>query len=1615
MKHLNKKFTYAGSKKGGGKPPPPKPPVLTPPRVGSYKLGASYQFSEAVDLICQGPIDGLCNRFGSRLDNSQLLQGIYLNGVPIEQSVSSEKIRVGESSFEGHDVETDIIARLKEIAKITSLSYENPRRQQAFETTMSVVKNRYGKYNNILEYETYYFNLNLLSVSGLSFSNSKPMSYWVRANLVNYHKGKQEKTKSLGIKKYGDQRWTKSSSQGGRYEWPLTQGQKFYNESCPYRALIDGSIKNPTLIMEYSPSWSHIEDEIFRTWKSFFSHGVCSPYSYGNTTCVQPYTQGGKEIQRNSVARTGLSDLININANKRGNTYEWEYLKKKLEAYGFKLSSGNFNSASFITQVKNKFGRASDFEIQNSNATSQQELAKPYIAFKYDSSYVLDGYTSANEYEFTNELDGTPLTNELDFILEEYSGNYDWYSRDKNSINMLIPVLDSQTGKWNGKIKGFYLNFINTEVKSKVGELTKASVNSSTKVVAEGQLKCFAMLNSEIEFYNKVTGLGVFKMPKITGGGSTKYNFLNVLAEYRDGSGPNQQTPLSFFKNIYLDRDIQKRLLGPFNVDLNRRMQSLWNFDADGNKTDKDGNPRQRSLIVSEQNSRSNSDGRKGIPEPNTIPKMAINLETGENEWLLAVEEGSSDKRPSSPQHLGFRSFNFSDWNSFKQDYNEKAQPVTHVIYNPNVESCYITLNIEGLWDTIHVDEKSWDKSKIVGSKMPTIVNFRVEVGYIAPQNSSAKGQFVKSYDRFFRVLSLIEGGAAVDIGNPDNINNKSQLSYVKQLYNDKNGNESEFSGSVIESFELPDPQVSQKYGFEQIFRERYIKVTKLSTESNSTLIQKTANLAKVTEIVPRTLNYPFSALVGTKLDSRTFGEIPSRSYDVRMKKVKIPSNYTPLNPGGTDKRYWLSAEDLENAGKSDQTRVYDGDWDGTFKLGWTDNPAWILYDLLTDYQIGLGDLIEQNQINKWQLYKIGRFCDAVDVNGYFEGVSDNIVQVNAAKGGRQPRYTCNTLFQRDIKVFDALNLVASNFKGLFYFTDSVVSFSDDRIKEPVMVFNNTNVVEGVFNYSALLKDEQYNALEVGYNDAEDDYQPKVEYLENEQDIRERGIIKTKIDAFGVTSRAQARRFGSHLLYKATQENENVSFSTGLEGILVRPGDLIIIEDELKTLTSNFGRVLGVNQENNSIRISDFYDDDNFEGYLTVYIPTGTQQIEDIEEILLQDRSRHDFFTLFNTPSAFEGKRLDGYYEFDSYQEGFRDKKLEGLNTKVLRDEYPFYTGEENGTKHFLWYSTQYTGWVFSTGEAFTHSTTYDKYISATSGETNGEWADDFADYDNSDLNYNWYRFTTVGDGRNTAESFNLSDKWLDLRETQGAIVDDDIKINETKQIKDIKIASGVAANEDSIGYTLYVDQNDESSIFTPLIPKGSIYRFKRKDTSDRVYKVTTINEEDSHSYEVIASQYKSGKYREIEETNFSDQSVYVNPYSEDYQVDQSKYFTLNTPDRVTWTARNISVLGGNTTVTIEGTWRNVKNATGYRLGIRPAFELDYTYYDTQETSFDFEEITANGQYRLSLQALGAEFDNNDYYTHYLDSPIYYTNLNIDSLQEDTVIEGAVLDGIIIN
>jgi hypothetical protein len=388
----------------------------------------------------------------------------------------------------------------------------------------------------------------------------------------------------------------------------------------------------------------------------------------------------------------------------------------------------------------------------------------------------------------------------------------------------------------------------------------------------------------------------------------------------------------------------------------------------------------------------------------------------------------------------------------------------------------------------------------------------------------------------------------------------------------------------------------------------RYVKITKLSYETLSPLISKRISVGTVTEIIPQTFSYPFSAIVGTKIDARSFAQMPSRSFHCKLKKVLVPSNYYPNNPKDeSDIRYDVTQVGLH--------KIYDGDWDGTFKLMWTDNPAWILMDMLVNKRYGLGNHIAPEQIDIWELYQVARWCDGVNDDGYYYGVPDSY-------GGVEPRHTFNALIGDKFNVFDMINQIASVFRGHVYYMNSLITFDDDRPKPPIGEFANADVKDGLFNYTNMKKDDEFTVVEVAFVDAKNDYRSSIEYVENADAIRKRGILKKQMNAFGVTSRGQARRIGKHFLHQSSKENLNVSFTTDMKALLYKPGDLITIHDELLNSHKNFGSVKAIEEVPNSGDLfkvvidqalnSGVYND----GIITLYSAMTKPKYSDMQEYL---------------------------------------------------------------------------------------------------------------------------------------------------------------------------------------------------------------------------------------------------------------------------------------------------------------------------------------------------------------------------------------------------------------
>lgn len=316
------------------------------------------------------------------------------------------------------------------------------------------------------------------------------------------------------------------------------------------------------------------------------------------------------------------------------------------------------------------------------------------------------------------------------------------------------------------------------------------------------------------------------------------------------------------------------------------------------------------------------------------------------------------------------------------------------------------------------------------------------------------------------------------------------------------------------------------------------VKIERKTEDSKSQRLQNNTVWSSYTEIIDTEFTYPNTALIGVKFDSEYFSNIPARTYDLLGLRVKVPSNYDT------------------------RTRKYTGMWDGTFKTDWTDNPAWILYDVVTSKRYGLGNRLGDFGADKWALYQVSQYCDQLVPDGF---------------GGQEPRFTCNAWLTEQRSAYDVINDICSIFRAMPVWNGQQLTVVMDRPLDPVWTYTNANVEKGEFNYTFSAKKVRHNAIQVEYADKDNGYEKAIEYVSDDESIRRNGLNVKKITAFGCTSRGQAHRTGLWLLQTEKLETKTVTFTVGTEGLMHVPGDIIKVADTYYAGTNVGGRVLSVN------------------------------------------------------------------------------------------------------------------------------------------------------------------------------------------------------------------------------------------------------------------------------------------------------------------------------------------------------------------------------------------------------------------------------------------------------
>lgn len=504
----------------------------------------------------------------------------------------------------------------------------------------------------------------------------------------------------------------------------------------------------------------------------------------------------------------------------------------------------------------------------------------------------------------------------------------------------------------------------------------------------------------------------------------------------------------------------------------------------------------------------------------------------------------------------GYFNFQFAD---YKYTYGEKTND--HTIYNPylnlyedrrdyfgrQVDRNKIPLQTsitKSIGDTLYGFYLISGNNQVISPKTYYIyntdissirINFKINSLFEQILTGTNAGDVEKQLQTFRIIISrLLKNGETVLLDT------SKYSPYTKDYYSrDEFGAQGKISNSpVIVPYEITLRPYAENSPWFELFPNQIgwaIDVVKMSREGVGGGLSTSTTVDSITEVYSDRFVYPDAALVFSKFDARYFNQIPTRTYKVRLLKVKIPVNYDPI------------------------TRNYNGSWNGKFKVAWTDNPAWCFYDLITNNRFGLGKYIDSSLTDKWTLYEIAQYCD--------ELVSDGT-------GGLEPRFRCNVYIANKEEAYKVLNDMASIFRAIVYYSAGQITISQDSLKQPIYLFNNSNVIEGTFNYSDASKKSRKTVASVRFNDENDNFKPAIEYIEDKDSIIKYGIRETDIIAFGCTNKNQARRVGKWLLTTQNTETELVDFQVGLEGHYIRPGDVILIHDQYRKNATYAGRTV---------------------------------------------------------------------------------------------------------------------------------------------------------------------------------------------------------------------------------------------------------------------------------------------------------------------------------------------------------------------------------------------------------------------------------------------------------
>ena len=353
------------------------------------------------------------------------------------------------------------------------------------------------------------------------------------------------------------------------------------------------------------------------------------------------------------------------------------------------------------------------------------------------------------------------------------------------------------------------------------------------------------------------------------------------------------------------------------------------------------------------------------------------------------------------------------------------------------------------------------------------------------------------------------------------------------------------------------------------------IRLRKITSDANSAKIGDTMMLQSFTEVIDAKLRYPNTALLYIEFDSSQFnGSIPQISCEPRGRVIRVPDTYDP------------------------ETRTYSGTWAGTFKWAWTDNPAWIFYDLVVSDRFGLGDRLTTANIDKWTLYQVAQYCDQMVPDG--KGGS-----------GTEPRYACNVYIQERNDAYTVLRDFAAIFRGMTYWGDDQIVALADMPRDVDFTYTHANVIDGRFTYSSSTTKNRYTNALVSWSDPDNAYSDAMEPVFEQALVARYGFNQLEITAIGCTRQSEANRKGRWGIL-TNNKDRVVTFNVGEDGNIPQPGYVIAVADRNLSGRDLGGRISAVNGR---VLTLDRAPDASAADRMIVNLPSGVSQSRTIQSI----------------------------------------------------------------------------------------------------------------------------------------------------------------------------------------------------------------------------------------------------------------------------------------------------------------------------------------------------------------------------------------------------------------